>query len=292
MAEQSGCNLKNDNEETFSKQVIDYLHDIIKDPGLHDALHFFTTGEIGNHKECILKMTSILVAIAPQFIQFPSGEDLIETKEKFYRLSQSVNNDFGFPNIIGVIDCERVKFLQESEYSINVQFVCGPDLQFYNVLAAFSGQCENLQIWYNSKLRTQLTQQEDDDKCWLIGSSNYLQDSVLMCPVFQAKTEPEKLYNRSHGIVYNCIKRALYLLKKRFKCLEMVLEFSPHEVCAITVACCVLHNICIRFCDYTIDYNYLLLIANLDDDDDDGEDDVNVKENGAEENESAHTDVK
>ncbi|KAB0793944.1 hypothetical protein PPYR_13564 [Photinus pyralis] len=263
MAEESAA--KNDNSEVFSKQVIDHLRQFVNDPGLSDALHFFTTGEVGDREECILKIASALVGNAPQFIQFPTGGDLIDAQEKFYRLSQSVNEDFGFPNLIGVIDCERVKFVEkEEEGSIKVQFVCGPDLQFYNVLAAFTGQCGNVQIWHNSKLRAQLEHQESPDKCWLIGNSDYFQDPVIMCPIPEAKSEPEKLYNSSHGIVHKCIKRALYLLKKRFKCLDTVLHFNAQEVCAITIACCVLHNICMRHDDFNIDYQYLLLIADLD----------------------------
>lgn len=260
MAEKSAA--KNNNSEVFSKPVINHLRQFINDPGLSDALHFFTTGEVGDRRECILKISSALVGNAPQFIQFPTGDNLVEAQEKFYNLSQSVNDDFGFPNVIGVIDCECVKFVEEG--SIKVQFVCGPDLQFYNVLAAFTGKCENVQIWHNSKLRAQLEEpQESASRCWLIGNSDYFQDSVIMCPIPEAKSEPEKLYNSSHGIVHKCIKRALYLLKKRFKCLDTVLDFNAQEVCAITIACCVLHNICMLHDDFNIDYQYLLLIADL-----------------------------
>ncbi|GFX02197.1 nuclease HARBI1 [Trichonephila clavipes] len=55
-----------------------------------------------------------------------------------------------------------------------------------------------------------------------------------------------KRYNKSHVLTRNTIERKYGILKRRFPCLSIGLNCHIDRVPAIVVACCVLHNLCIR----------------------------------------------
>ncbi|GFT11285.1 nuclease HARBI1 [Trichonephila clavipes] len=55
-------------------------------------------------------------------------------------------------------------------------------------------------------------------------------------------------YNKSHVLTRNTIERK-YGILKRFPCLSIGLNCHIDRVPAIVVACCVLHNLCIRLED-------------------------------------------
>jgi hypothetical protein len=82
-----------------------------------------------------------------------------------------------------------------------------------------------------------------------VGDSGYPQEDWLMTPVVNPRTPAEQLYNDVHITTRNPIERCIGALKSRFRCLAMTdgaLVYSPEKVCAITFACCVLHNICLQ----------------------------------------------
>ncbi|KAG5870967.1 hypothetical protein JTB14_006694 [Gonioctena quinquepunctata] len=71
-----------------------------------------------------------------------------------------------------------------------------------------------------------------------------------MTPVYAASPHtPEKLYNYSHTLGRNCIERVNGVLEGRFRYLlgERKLRYGPHKVGIIVSACCILHNMCVKW---------------------------------------------
>jgi DDE superfamily endonuclease len=70
----------------------------------------------------------------------------------------------------------------------------------------------------------------------------------MMTPLHNPVTNAERQYQAAHTKTRCAIERAFGLLKSRFRCLDDsggILCYSPQKVCHITVACCVLHNLCL-----------------------------------------------
>ncbi|GFV85042.1 nuclease HARBI1 [Trichonephila clavipes] len=61
--------------------------------------------------------------------------------------------------------------------------------------------------------------------------------------------EDAERYNKSHVLTRNTIERKYGILKRRFPCLSIGLNCHIDRIPAIVVACCVLHNLCIRLED-------------------------------------------
>ncbi|KAG5862405.1 hypothetical protein JTB14_030916 [Gonioctena quinquepunctata] len=63
-----------------------------------------------------------------------------------------------------------------------------------------------------------------------------------------AEGTTEMRHNFRHASARNVIERCNGVLKNRFRCLlgERKLRYDPEKVGTIVVACCVLHNICVR----------------------------------------------
>lgn len=276
--------LKSSLETITEDQNIDG-HLISVDTQLYLALHFLITGKGKDDKfenipqNCVnnyvMNLINCLIKIAPQFIKFPVEQEAI--KEVFYALGKNENGT-GFPNILGIIgntyiqlkepnDHPEIYLNSNNQYSIRIQIACGPDLQIYNILAAFPGGCENLFIWENSNLRRVLAESDNPSNGWFLGKSSlyfiiekltlrfifvgnldYPQEPWLMIPIVTPKSPSEELYNKVHKVTSQPIK-CIEMLKLRFCCLQSVLDYDPPEVFAIVTACCVLHNIYIFYKD-------------------------------------------
>ncbi|KAF2898740.1 hypothetical protein ILUMI_07433 [Ignelater luminosus] len=242
-------------------------HLISVDTQVYLALHFLITGKVGDKFENIpqnyvnnyvMNLINCLIRTAPQFIKFPIEQKTVE--EEFYALGKNENGT-GFPHVLGIIGNTYIQLKKPNhnpeiylnsnhQYSVRIQIVCGPDLQIYNILAAFPGGCENLFIWENSNLRRVL---EDSDtnpsNNWLLGNFDYPQEPWLMIPIASAKSPSEELYNKVHNITSQPVKKCIETLKVRFRCLQSILDYDPPEVFAIVTACCVLNNIYICYKD-------------------------------------------
>lgn len=71
----------------------------------------------------------------------------------------------------------------------------------------------------------------------------------MLTPLNHPVTNAEMRYQKAHTKTRCSIERAFGLLKSRFRCLDDsggILSYSPQKVCHITVACCVLHNLCLN----------------------------------------------
>lgn len=80
------------------------------------------------------------------------------------------------------------------------------------------------------------------------GDSGFAQRPYMMTPYREPNTQPQEKYNTLHSSARNTVERTFGILKGRFRCLlvHRVLHYDPVMVAKITIACCVLHNICNR----------------------------------------------
>ncbi|GFV84922.1 nuclease HARBI1 [Trichonephila clavipes] len=78
------------------------------------------------------------------------------------------------------------------------------------------------------------------------GDTGYACEKYLLTPFGNPRPLSEARYNKSHVLTRNTIQRKYGILKRRFPCLSIGLNCHIDRVPAIVVACCVLHNLCIR----------------------------------------------
>lgn len=181
-----------------------------------------------------------------QFIQFPTSGEQTEVKQKFYQVS-------GFPGVLGCIDCTHVPIKNPDRrhgevfrnrkgwFSINVQLICGPNMEIYDIVARWPGSVHDSRIFNNS--RSCMRFEEGVLSGILIGDSGYAQTSYMFTPVANPQTQSEIRYNRAHISTRNIIERLNGVWKRRFACLSRKLQNSLVNTCNIIVACAVLHNI-------------------------------------------------
>ncbi|XP_050514882.1 putative nuclease HARBI1 [Diabrotica virgifera virgifera] len=249
------------------------LHPNAVDPRtrIFAALFFFANGSyqrvIGHsHAErmgqttvskCIKEVSDLIVHnLSNTWIEFPvTAEAKLAIKTGFMETSQ-------FPGVIGAIDCTHVAILapriEEHNYinrkgyhSKNIQLICDSKLVILNVNPRYAGASHDAYIWRRSAIRQELHDcyEAGDTNSWLLGDSGYPLEPWLMTPVQNAADgTPERRYNFRHASARNVIERCNGVLKNRFRCLlgERRLRYDPEKVGTIAVACCVLHNICVK----------------------------------------------
>jgi hypothetical protein len=200
--------------------------------------------------DIIRRVVVALNRIAGDHIMFPSTvAELNATKQDFYRRG-------GIRNVVGVIDCTHIQFqplkAEEAQYvdrkglhSINVQLVCNEKLEISDVVARWPGSVHDSFIWNNCGLRETMIETDG----WLLGDSGYPLEPWLLTKYRTPATEPQRRFNAAIGTVRSLIENVNGILKSRWRVLaksggEML--YRVDRVCDITVACCVLHNICVR----------------------------------------------
>lgn len=198
-------------------------------------------------------VTSAIVRHAAEYIRFPVSPDHQERVKGEFRAK------FGFPGVLGAIDCTHVQIRAPSEnaliyinrkgtHSINIQVICDAMCNITHVFANYPGSTHDSFILANSAIPA-LFQGDPPLEGWLLGDNGYALRTWLMTPFITPGSRSELAYNRKHTRTRSVIERTFGLLKMRFRCLDKsggTLQYSPQKVAAFFVACCVLHNIAIR----------------------------------------------
>ncbi|GFQ92124.1 nuclease HARBI1 [Trichonephila clavata] len=162
------------------------------------------------------RVSEAIASLLPDFIHLPVNREECKTvSRKFFNIA-------GFPKVIGALDGTFVRIIspggedaerfrcRKSYFALNVQTIIDADLVIRNVVARWPGSAHDSTVFNNS----------------------------AAC-----------LYNKSHVLTRNTIERKYGILKRRFPCLSIGLNCNIERVPAIIVACCVLHNLCIRLDD-------------------------------------------
>ncbi|KAL1436913.1 hypothetical protein MTO96_049210 [Rhipicephalus appendiculatus] len=160
-----------------------------------------------------------------------------------------------FPGVTGCIDCTHVRIKspggedaevyrnRKGVFSVNVQVVAGPQLQFFNVVASWPGSVHDSRIFVNSLVRVLC--EEHRVPGVLLGDMGYACFPFLMTPLADPGKydTPERRYNKAHIKTRNSVERAFCVWKRRFPCLDMKLQHKPERAARIITACAALHNL-------------------------------------------------
>ena len=109
----------------------------------------------------IIKRQSKEVAhLKNNYITFPKGDVMDQLKLDFRRI-------YVFPSVVGAIDCTNIKIscpglengelfkIRKGYFSINVQGVCGRNLEILNMVTCLPGSVHNARVFINSRIFAQ-----------------------------------------------------------------------------------------------------------------------------------------
>lgn len=133
-------------------------------------------------------------------------------------------------------------------FSLHVQSVCGPDLQFYNIVYRWPGSIHDSRVFSNCSLHVQL--QAGDYDGHLLGDSAYPPRPFLMIPVLNPSQQSEVKYNLAElNKTRIPIERTFGAFKRRFRCLSIPMRTSLETTMATVCRAVVLHNIALQVRD-------------------------------------------
>ncbi|CAN8016478.1 unnamed protein product, partial [Ixodes persulcatus] len=196
-------------------------------------------------------------------VHFPSAAQFNTVMLDFFALAK-------FPGVTGCIDCTHVRIKspggddaevfrnRKGVFSINVQAVTGPQLQFYDVVVSWPGSVHDSRIFDNSRVR--VLYEERRVPGVLLGDMGYACFFFLMTPLADPGPPntprgrqpimifPHTIrYQKAHIKTRNSVERAFGIWKRRFPCLDMKLQHKPSRAVQIITACAALHNLaCLR----------------------------------------------
>ncbi|KAL2085779.1 hypothetical protein ACEWY4_019099 [Coilia grayii] len=227
-----------------------------------NALRFFAKGDFQTEvaslssvsQPCISKnlmeVTKAICSLAPNYIQFPRGEELQRIKQDFVRQS-------GMPGVIGLVDgslfpikapsgpTEPAYVCRKGYHAINVQAIGDQNMVIRHLVAKWPGSIHDSFVFNTSGINAYLS--EGRASGWLLGDSGYPLKPYLMTPVMNEQTDAERRYNAAHKRCRSRQERLYGVWKGRWRCHDMsggYLQYSPEKVVMFVKATAVLHNIC------------------------------------------------
>lgn len=156
--------------------------------------------------------------------------------------------------MIGAIDCTHVKIRSpggaEAEYfrcrkgyfSFNCQAVCNANMEFTSLVARWPGSANDKTIFHHSAVRAIFETERYGDAV-LVGDGGYKGTKYMMCPLDNAVSPEEQLYNESQIRTRNPVERMFGIWKRRFPILAVGINVRKEKSMTIITACAVLHNI-------------------------------------------------
>lgn len=169
--EATKCNNNIFSKKRYIQHIITIFRRVGKD---HD--HVISQSMMSKY---IDKYTIIIAEnLAPKYIQFPETQAEIEATQHGFEES------YGFPDIIGVLDCSHVNMAAASRnqaaalrnrkgnYSVNAQIVCDSRLYISSVNARYPGSTHDAFIFNSSALKDRLQwryAQNPNAHFWLLG---------------------------------------------------------------------------------------------------------------------------
>uniref|UniRef100_A0A673IY39 Putative nuclease HARBI1 n=1 Tax=Sinocyclocheilus rhinocerous TaxID=307959 RepID=A0A673IY39_9TELE len=182
------------------------------------------------------KVCRAICELRSLYIKFPDAADQANYKVQFYEYGH-------FPGVIGCIDECHVPIKCPSTpdwFSVNVQGVCTPNLEFANIVARWKGSTHDSRIFLNSSLCAQFPRGQHSGL--LLGDNGYGQSNFLFTPYINPTTAEQQIYNRAHIRTSGMVELIFGIWKNRFQCLRNTLRFRPRRCCKVIIATAVLHN--------------------------------------------------
>lgn len=198
------------------------------------------------------RVVRALNSISHREIFWPINQMKVVIKEKFRRIGR-------IPNVIGAIDGCHIKIeaprihsecyrTGKKVYALQLQAVCTPDLIFTDCFTGYPGSVHDSRVLRNSPLNDDAHMLFEEEK-FIIGDKAYYPVKTWCIPPYKNEgrlTEGQKRFNKELSKMRQVIERAFALLKGRFRRLKFLPIVSPEQMFYTIMACCVLHNICLR----------------------------------------------
>ncbi|XP_040354835.1 putative nuclease HARBI1 [Ixodes scapularis] len=192
--------------------------------------------------------TLIARVLFRRLVHFPAASEYHGVMRDFYAMGQ-------FPGVTGCIDCTHVRIRspggddaevyrnRKGVFSLNVQAITGPQLQFFDVVASWPGSVHDSRTFDGSRARA--LYEESRVPGVLLGDMGYACLPFLMTPLANpgAANSPGGRYNKAQIRTRNSVERAFGVWKRRFPCLDMRLQHKTRHSCSIITACAALHNL-------------------------------------------------
>lgn len=102
-----------------------------------------------------------------------------------------------------------------------MQIICGPDLEFFEIISRWPGATNENKIFNISEIHQRFEYNQMDGI--LLADKNYTIRNFVLTPVEHPMSVKDWQYNEAHSNAY-VIPEAIDIWKKRFKCLQTVLN--------------------------------------------------------------------
>lgn len=164
------------------------------------------------------KVSTLLAVEMLYIIKIPTTEERqTENRRLFQQIGATVDIN-GLPGIDGAIDCTYVRLIsmrlremaeiyrnRKGYFSLNVQAVVGPRMEFLDVVPQWSGSQHDSRIFQNSRLYMRYIDQQLTGS--LVGDAGYPCLPFLLTSIANPSTNAEETYNSVHGKTRRIIER-------------------------------------------------------------------------------------
>ena len=226
--------------------------------------HSYRTITLGMGTSSVMKYThdfcEVLCDARKTFIRLPSSSELPHIIQKFGLRSK-------IPNVIAAVDGSHIPVLvliqnkedyfnRKHRYSILMQGLVGPDLQFFDVFVDVPGSVHDSCLLRLSKFggdmfdehilqEPTLILEGMEVKPIILGDSAYPVTRWLIPPYkkLQNMSRESRRFNDEHVRGREPVERAFGVLKGRWRILNTEIDEEISRVKVTVMACCVLHNI-------------------------------------------------
>ncbi|XP_064468322.1 uncharacterized protein LOC135379015 [Ornithodoros turicata] len=221
---------------------------------IRDVAGRFGLGETTTFRS-IERVMEFLVKVAPTVIIF--HDDLRKLATEFEQGKATVS---GVPSTIGCIDgsyisirCPahkiRSTYINRHIYiSLTLQAVCDHEKRFLDVTIGHPSKVHDARIFRTSRLAKKLPLICAPGNYHILGDAAYPLREYLLTPYrdYGTLTESQRTFNAKFSATRVRIENAFADLKGRFWQLLHVDFFLVDKMNKFIIACCVLHNLCIK----------------------------------------------
>lgn len=115
-------------------------------------------------------------------------------------------------------------------------------MRIIDVCARWPGSTHDATIYRNSEICRRFEQGEFGTDSAILGDSAYGAGDYLCKPIENARTDAERNYQNAQVRSRNVVERTFGVLKRKFPCLAIGLDFKLDKVQDVIVACWILYN--------------------------------------------------
>ncbi|KAJ8312926.1 LOW QUALITY PROTEIN: hypothetical protein KUTeg_010299 [Tegillarca granosa] len=225
---------------------------------------FFGIGEWAVYN-IIRNVSDVLCQHRHEYISLPNIEKMIY-QTTFYDLC-------GIPNVCGALDGTHIAIVNcpqgESDYINRKGFaslIVDETLIINNAYTGWSGSVHDARVLRYSQFYDDAEQGKNVSRGnYIFADAAYPLKRRIMTPYKDNGhlTPHQKKFNKSLSSGRQCVERAIAHLKGRFRRLQKVYCKQVQDICKLTIACCILHNLCIICADELEDFIDMSLVQNV-----------------------------